>query len=391
MINDELKNLLISCISNKEINVREELFYKIKQDFSRDDILDTLANVIVENVNFPYKKYTYQELMDDFNSLSRHDNVTIHYKKYAVRGDYHYHLNDIYISGKNNGNIASNYFQQKNRFNAGHVSFDSPTEIWTNVKRVRSILRYFLNFDIKEVNSKELLQSIHLNSYVNSQFKPCIAKFIYDKFNAKSVLDLSSGWGDRLCGFYASSAKSYFGIDPNTSVYKDYYNQIEFYERFVHKDVHIENLPAEDVDLKDYTFDVVFTSPPYFNTEKYCNEETQSWKRYSNLDSWLNDFLFKILNKSCEHLKDNGYLIINISDIVSNNIQICDKMNDYIGSLDTMKYLGCFGMNMSKRPGSNMLSETQKDLVFCEPVWVWQKSDNPTSLNNIFKDEIEEW
>lgn len=391
MINNELKEILLSFINNRKIHVPQSSLYDIKNRFDKADILDTLSYVIVNYVDFPYKEYTYQELLDDYKSLQKHDNVSVKFKNYSVRGEYTYHKNDIYLTSKNNGNIASNYFQQYNRYNAGHQSFKSPTEVWSNQKSVRSILRYIFNFNVPEISTSELLQCLTLNSYVNSQFKPCVAKFIYDKFNAKSVLDLSSGWGDRLCGFYASNAQRYFGVDPNTAVYKNYFKQIEFYEKFTHKDVHIENLPAEDVDFSGNEFDVIFTSPPYFNTEKYCDEDTQSWKRYDNLDSWLNNFLFKILRNSYEHLKDDGFLIINISDIVSNDIKICDRMNDYIRSLDNSNYLGCIGMCMSKRPGKNMLSVTDKDNVFCEPVWIWQKSSNPTTLDKIFKNEIEEW
>ena len=33
------------------------------------------------------------------------------------------------------------------------------------------------------------------------------------------------GWGDRLCGFYASNAKKYIGIDPRTENHPIYNQQ----------------------------------------------------------------------------------------------------------------------------------------------------------------------
>ena len=385
-----LKEKILNFVKDGTIDIPEKNVYEFKHYYPKDIFLETLADVIVENVDFPFKKYTESELVKDFKSL-KYKNVYIVNEKFETRGEYKYPISNLYIESNINGNIASNYFQQENRYNSAHVDFGgSPLKLWKSAKRVKSLLRSLYSLNENEINSDALLHYIKINNYVASQFKPCVAKFIYDSFNSQDVLDFSSGWGDRLCGFYASNAKTYFGIDPNTAVFKNYFKQVDFYEKFVHKDVKLVNLPAEDVDFGDRMFDTVFTSPPYFKTERYCEEETQSYKRYSTLESWLDDFLFAVLKKSWEHLKDNGYLILNISDKVKYNWQMCDKMNDYIAQLPHAKYCGCIGLKMPKRPGSNMLSEN-KNIIFGEPIWIWQKG-NKTNLNELFvSSTIEEW
>ena len=40
--------------------------------------------------------------------------------------------------------------------------------------------------------------SFRLGTYIATQFKPIVAKTIYDMSDAKTVLDTSMGWGDRL-------------------------------------------------------------------------------------------------------------------------------------------------------------------------------------------------
>ena len=40
--------------------------------------------------------------------------------------------------------------------------------------------------------------------------------------DAKTVLDTSMGWGDRLTGFYASNATHYIGCDPNPNTFERY-------------------------------------------------------------------------------------------------------------------------------------------------------------------------
>ena len=48
--------------------------------------------------------------------------------------------------------------------------------------------------------------------------------------NAKTVLDTSMGWGDRLTAFYSSDATHYIGCDPNPNVYERYKKMIKFYD-----------------------------------------------------------------------------------------------------------------------------------------------------------------
>ena len=57
-------------------------------------------------------------------------------------------------------------------------------------------------------------------------------------------------------------------------------------------------------------FDTIFTSPPYFNVEKYSDEDTQSYVRYKNIDSWNEDFLHKAIGKMIPTLKKGWDLAI---------------------------------------------------------------------------------
>ena len=238
-----------------------------------------------------------------------------------------------------------------------------------------------------------------LRKYVASQFKPSIAKGFYDYFKSVNVLDFSAGWGDRLAGFYCGeSTKSFVGIDPNTNNHPNYQKQVEFYKKHQTffeepKEVELICSPAEDVDFTKYEnhFDTIFTSPPYFNVEKYSDEDTQSYKRYTNIDSWNKDFLHFTLDKLIFTLKKDGILAVNISDVYSapdkGYLEICNPMNDFLKSKG-LEYYGCIGMEMTKRFNSggagNAKSEyfneelkekTQEtqNTAFGEPIWIWKK------------------
>jgi tRNA1(Val) A37 N6-methylase TrmN6 len=164
---------------------------------------------------------------------------------------------------------------------------------------------------------------ISLRKYICSQFKPNVAKVIYDRYKCKNVLDFSAGWGDRLAGFYASDYGELFvGIDPRKENHPIYKQQAEFYQKhstFFETEKKSEFIcePAEDANLSKYEgmMDIVFTSPPYFTVERYSYDDTQSWVRYKNIDLWNENFLQKAVKKAWKCLRKGGILLVNISDV----------------------------------------------------------------------------
>jgi hypothetical protein len=146
--------------------------------------------------------------------------------------------------------------------------------------------------------------------------------------------------------------------------------------------------PAEDADLGDDTFDIVFTSPPYFDRERYSDSDTQSWKRYTRAESWLSGFMYPVVKKVWDRIRPGGHLCINIADLVqSGRISLCDPMNDYIGTMLGARYQGAIGMEMSSRPGRFRDGATNRGSLsyvegkplaeesgqVYEPIWIWRK------------------
>ena len=85
-----------------------------------------------------------------------------------------------------------------------------------------------------------------------------------------NVYDYSMGYGGRLLGVTSSNMRySYTGIDPNTETIEglNYLNTLLDNPGTLVQSVSEEYQPT-DVDL-------AFSSPPYFNLEKYSEEDTQ--------------------------------------------------------------------------------------------------------------------
>jgi len=367
------------------LHINSEEWSYIKSTFDRDDVKDSLAQLCME-YELPYAEITETEARKEYLALkgTRYNELLKEgewFPRKASESNYPltFRGKKQFVKRLNTGNSASNFFQQANRWSVDGTVSPGPHRTWASKDFMTSLMGglYTLKFD--EVGRNELRVCLSLRKYICSQFKPNVAKALYDMVGAKNVLDISAGWGDRLCGFMASEkGEHYVGIDPR-------------------KENH--PIPAEDMDYSEYTdyFDIVFSSPPYFNVERYSYDDTQSWVRYNNIDAWNKLFLHKTIEKVWPTIRKGGYLAINIADVYASSKgdgkgyqEITNPMNDYIKSLGGI-YEGCLGMEMAKRPGSAgagaiiegdeeryteealLKAEEAKNKTFCEPVWIWKK------------------
>ena len=212
-----------------------------------------------------------------------------------------------------------------------------------------------------------------------SNFRPATAKTIYElygKDNCK-VLDTSSGFGGRLLGFFtAKNTDEYVGIDPNTA---DSCNKfIEFMQmRFgINKKAYVNRIGSEDFTIDNYPqyenyFDISFTSPPYFDTEKYSDSDTQSYKKFNTYDAWVDGFYRNTIYNSCNALKLDGTFVINIFEKVDNIKEYTEEfLNDcgfYIIKED--KYL-LRVMSGTQKGEDGEFYTRKKDSYNYEPIWV---------------------
>jgi hypothetical protein len=147
-----------------------------------------------------------------------------------------------------------------------------------------------------------------------SNFRPTAAAAIYDTFAKNGVVwDMSGGWGGRLLGAIASGVKTYIATEPSILTYQGLLNLANDFGKKI--DVEINCCGSEIYIPNKNSLDLCFTSPPYFNLEKYADEPTQSYLKYDNKEAWVEGYLRKTF-KNCEWgLKNDGIMLINIADV----------------------------------------------------------------------------
>lgn len=370
----------MDIIKNGKIDIDENTWLALNQKYTKEEIKNIIHDTIEDNnLDIPLREITFEDAQNDFIKLQEHDdNSLISETEWFTRYDYKYTntYNDEYkiIRANNVGNKTADYYHQYNRWLCDSINSPSPYRSWHIRKFRDGMLNALWSLKHTKVNDATFRTAISLRKYMASQFRCSAAKSIYNFFEAKSTLDLSSGWGDRLMGFAASNCQKYIGFDPNNNLQDGYKNQIlDYCSEKEAKVICSGSEYLNDHLTEDDMFDLIFTSPPYFNIEKYTKDDTQSYKRYNKIGIWLSEFLFKTLSQAWEHLEDNGILAINISDVYSNHTinKICDPMNDFISTLPNAVFKGAIGYEMRKRPNSGALKD--KTGLFAEPIWIWQK------------------
>jgi hypothetical protein len=179
------------------------------------------------------------------------------------------------------------------------------------------------------IDSFAIREIIWRKKYEATNFKVSLATGIYIYFNAKRILDISAGWGDRLIAAIGHQAERYLAFDPNERLRAGHSKIQETFQADPNRYT-IRYQPFETADIGSEKFDLIFTSPPYFDLEVYdTNVSTatnQSISQYNGFEQWLISFLFRSLLNAWKHLEVGGNMVIHISDFDSGRKTIVEPM-----------------------------------------------------------------
>ena len=402
--NKELYEILrASCDSTGLPVMNASQFISTTEKYTKEVFRKTLAEFITnEKPPYPLKEFDQEKVIKNFQKL-----VTADWKEFIMNSDkevlekyddYKYPYSKYglgVIAGTNSFNYVSDSFMNDLRMNCGSYGFKAPVQRWNegdNIWGAFGPIWRGVN-DTEELARETYTMAFRLGTYIATQFKPIVAKTIYEMSNAKTVLDTSMGWGDRLTGFYASTATHYIGCDPNPNTFTRYKEMIKFYDKLTgrKKTTQIYNCGAEDLPwdkIKDV--DCAFTSPPYFSTERYNEggekEELQSWAKFNEYDKWRDEFYLPVSQNSFNSLSEDGVLLVNILDpkIKGKRYRASDDL------VNSMKddFIGQIGMRIMQRPqgkavfsdeegkfDNNALNEFMNK-TYIENVWCFGKNKN---------------
>jgi len=171
----------------------------------------------------------------------------------------------------------------------------------------------------KEVLSNQTLlyQVLQLGvgfQYVN-EFPPHLARDIAKRNRldrASRVLDPCAGWGGRMIGL-SVIVDSYTAYEPSTKTHSGLIKLGEYLQKWRSSfNPTVYCAPFEDSQLEPASFDFAMTSPPYYDTEHYTDEPSNSMNRYSSFEDWVEGFYCPLIEKTMAALKPGAEFWLNI-------------------------------------------------------------------------------
>lgn len=412
---DEILPFLRSKADQKGIpTLNKQEWKEFNKKYAKETIVNALIAYIKEyKPEPPTLPISETEMIDSFRSLCNQSWQKFYLPQHEVSSkvlekydDYKHTFDECGLGVIQMGNKhldLSNYFNQTLRMECDTYGFRSAHHRWKNAEDLRPVMLALWRLGNDNLSERSFVVAFRIATYIATQFKPHVAKTIYDMTQSNCVFDASCGWGDRLAGFYCSKAQIYRGCDPNPQTFEMYKRQCITYEKLLgcdnpkivetknaflctgKKTVEIARMAAEDY-VKEGMYghiDCAFTSPPYFSTEKYNAggqfEEDQSWKRYDTYEKWRDNFYLPVNEALFDSLNDGGLLIVNIQDPTVNKKRF-HASDDLIKHL-TDKYghdtfLGNLGMRIMQRPKnvSKTKLQTHFSKVYIEPCWCFVKN-----------------
>ena len=329
--------------------------------------------------NFPYLKYytkfdkeTLFKLLQSFTPTIA-DNNTIHkyIKEKIIRKQLgRYDLNNFRKLGGNYLIIKMNYEKYKMLFTITDLfseecrakckvfySDTSPYDYYSKKENKEAIKKYLEDNSLAYIR-KNIAKRLYEMSKECTLFKTTFVISVLKHFKPRSWLDMSAGWGDRLIGAIAYDIDYYCGIDPSECMNPVYHRIIDELAKDKKKYNIIKGC-SEDVDLsklswlengkKSNQFDLVFTSPPFFDFEVYNQEKTQSYHKFPNYHNWMKNFMFPSIKNGWNKLKKGKHFLLYIpyKNPVLNkktkkyeSLECFKPVNDYIINKMGGKFLG---------------------------------------------------
>lgn len=256
---------------------------------------------------FPYYTYSFDEKHRKLSQLTNYPHSDI-----LVDGTIRQTMHGL--------PLAWSYFPHAWSVQCG--SMKTPMQVFESDIDFKQAIAKRLKYGIGRITDAEVRKAVRSFSGAQgvSNFRPTAAAAIYHTFLPKTggtVWDMSSGFGGRLLGAIACDHVSrYIGTDPCLKTMTGLRNLARELGRDG-QDIELHGVGSEAFLPERNSLDACFSSPPFFATEKYSSESTQSYLKYPDKESWLHRFMGTTLD-NCRHgLKSTGWLIVNIANVKS--------------------------------------------------------------------------
>lgn len=263
--------------------------------------------------------------------------------------------------------LAWSYFPHSWDVKVG--SMKTPYEVFNNDKVFLAAIkkRFRRGTYFSDSGIRKALRT-HSGAQGVSNFRPTASASIYHRYLdgvGNRVWDMSGGFGGRMLGAAVSGKVAhYICTDPSTDTFNGLCDlSVDVAEWNPDIKISVKKFGSEFFRPEQDSLDLCFTSPPYFDTERYSDDAAQSYKMYSSTDIWNEEFLRKTIQNCRYGLKSGAPLILNVANVKSHpNLEV-----------DTVRIAQDEGFVL-RETLQLLLSNVARGGYKSEPVFVFSKS-----------------
>lgn len=213
---------------------------------------------------------------------------------------------------------------------------DGPRQATSDVDKLERVVRYRVGLnnskqytysvDGQDVSSNEtfnislatirkgLIVQRNSVSWFNVSAAAYIYKTLLQDVENPVVWDPSIGFSARMFAFASLfNEGKYVGTDPATQMFDDACRLKSELNHTCLTQIDLHNVGSETFKPNE-KFDLVFTSPPYFDTETYFEQQGQCYIDYPTFESWRRSYLQPTLQTAYDSLKHERCCVLNVSD-----------------------------------------------------------------------------
>lgn len=254
------------------------------------------------------------------------------------------------------GNHFVNHFTAEERLETIGNKGVSFYDVWKNREKISKEYPYVkkvLDYYAKNYNTYPTIKiwkriyDLYYGSI--TIFRPLQAMEIYCRFKPTSILDFTMGWGGRLVGACALDLDRYIGIDNNMQLKEPYKNMVQLLKKVSSTKIQLFFQDALKIDYSKLSYDMVLTSPPYYNLELYNGTNQKRSK-----EEWNKEFYEPIFERTYKYLKWGGYYCLNIP------VEVYEKVAKPV-----------LGSSKTKIPMKKFKRTTGKP--YTEFIYIWKK------------------
>jgi len=337
-------------ILNKRLGLRQLLtdpkYHEWENSIPKEDVNEETEVAVREAIERVVKfiladprvllldEYTEAERKKDWTALVKKDATTFESRSRLGHKILDHHMPHFWNVKNHKGNSV-----------AGLVTEDALRKsIWLNLRMHSTPYK------------SEIRRTIVLSTGMSSvtKYRAGLSKHIVKKYSAEKVLDCCVGWGGRMIGALAAGA-TYTGFEPDPNTFRG----LQGILWDIGKTADIHNEPAETglTKLENGVYDLVLTSPPYYNLEMYTagdqSVKEQTW------EEWVNGWLKPVVKECLRCLKPDGKSCWSVKNFKSDKkYPLADVVRDIHAEfgwvlLDTISVTG------PGRPGAKKGSEEE--------------------------------